>query len=75
MKSSLRAAGGKGSVRFPALIKFPRVIRITVIMENALGVRAREDSFWQVAPFVMVQEIALIAWVRVNADSVTEEGK
>ncbi len=45
MKSSLRVAGGTGNARSPALIKFPRVIRITVTTENVPGVREREDSF------------------------------
>ncbi len=75
MKSSWKAAGGTGNARSPALIKFPRVIKITVTTENVPGVREQEDSFWQVAPFVMVQEIALIAWAPASADSVTEVGK
>ena len=39
MKSSWRAAEGTGSVRSPALIKLPKVIRITVTTENVPGVR------------------------------------
>jgi hypothetical protein len=44
MKYLWRAARGIKNVRSPALIRYPRVIRITVSMENVPGVREQGNS-------------------------------